>query len=212
MRIIYIIREFGICLGIITIYRKIWQRIFNFFLARKLNVKKVCIHPSANIIGLASINIGNNFHAGKDFWVEAVHSTAKQTFKPQLIIKDNVSVCDSVHIGATNYVEIGNNVLMASKIYISDHNHGFYAGENQSDPETPPISRPVSSDKRVVIEDNVWLGELVTVLPGVTIGKGSIIGSNSVVSKSIPPHSIAVGSPAKVIKQYNSISNKWESS
>jgi len=190
----------------------ILQRIFNLSLECKLNIKKLCIHPSAKIIGLSNIQIGENFYAGKDLWIEAVHSRGKLTYNPQIIIKDNVSICDSVHIAATNYVEIGNNVLMASKIYISDHNHGSYAGGTQSDPETPPNIRPVSCDKRVVIEDNVWLGEFVAVLPGVTIGRGSIIGSNSVVSKSIPPHSIAVGSPARVVKQYNSITKKWDSS
>ena len=62
----------------------------------------------------------------------------------------------------------------------------------------------------VIIEDNVWLGEFVSVLPGVKIGKGAIIGSNSVVTKDIPANTIAVGSPAKVIKKYNFETKKWE--
>ncbi|MBL4677498.1 MAG: hypothetical protein JKY70_15040 [Mucilaginibacter sp.] len=64
--------------------------------------------------------------------------------------------------------------------------------------------------KPVIIEDNVWIGETVSVLPGVTIGKGSIIGASAVVTKNIPPYSIAVGNPAKVIKTYNFESNSWE--
>jgi len=210
MKFINFFREYGAFLGALAIYKKILQRICNYFLSRKLKVKKVSIHPSAIILGLTNIKIGENFSSGKNFWIEAVISHHKISFNPKIIIKDNVSVNESVHIAATNYVEIGNNVLMASKIYISDHNHGFYAGKEQSDPETPPNSRPVTCNKRVVIEDNVWIGEFVAVLPGVTIGRGSIIGCNSVVSKSIPPHSIAVGSPARVIKQYNSITKKWE--
>lgn len=210
MKLIGIIREDGILFGIIRIYRRIWHRIFNLLLARKLDVIKLSIHPSSKVIGLTNIKIGKNFYAGKDFWIEAVDSHGELKYNPQIVIKDNVAVNDSVHIAATNYVEIGNNVLMASKIYISDHNHGSYVGEKQSDPEIPPNIRPVSCDKRVVIEDNVWLGEFVAVLAGVTIGRGSIIGSNSVVSKSIPPHSIAVGTPARVVKQYNSITKKWE--
>lgn len=54
--------------------------------------------------------------------------------------------------------------------------------------------------KPVTIEDDVWLGARVCILPGVTIGKGSIIGACAVVSKSIPPYSLAVGNPAKVVK------------
>lgn len=99
---------------------------------------------------------------------------------------------------------------MASKIYISDCTHGSYIGDiNDSDPMTLPIERPLSV-KSVKIEDNVWLGEFVSVLPGVTIGKGTIVGANSVVSKSLPPYVIAVGSPAKPIKFYNFDTQKWE--
>jgi acetyltransferase-like isoleucine patch superfamily enzyme len=210
MKILRFLKKNGLFLGFQVIYRKTSLLIYSSFLARKLNVRKLHIHPSAKIIGLLNIKVGENFHAGKDLWIEAVYSHGDITFNPQIIIKDNVAVNDSVHIAATNYVEIGNNVLMASKIYISDHNHGSYSGENQSDPEMPPNTRPVSCDKRVVIEDNVWLGEFVAVLSGVTIGRGCIIGSNSVVSKSIPPYSIAVGNPAIVVKRYNKENLKWE--
>ena|SRR3569833_3199784 len=107
-------------------------------------------------------------------------------------------------------VVIGNNVLMASKIYISDCTHGSYSGnEFDSDPEIPPAERPLIAQP-VVIEDNVWLGEFVSVLPGVTIGKGTIVGANSVVSRSLPPYVIAVGTPAKVIKNYNFETRMWE--
>lgn len=61
-----------------------------------------------------------------------------------------------------------------------------------------------------MIDDNVWLGELVCIMPGVTVGKGSIVGAHSVVTHDIPPYSIAVGSPAKVIKQYNFSTKIWE--
>jgi lipopolysaccharide O-acetyltransferase len=56
-----------------------------------------------------------------------------------------------------------------------------------------------------IIEDNVWLGEFVSILPGVTIGKGNIIGANSVVTQDIPPYSIAVGTPARVAKRFDEI-------
>ena len=130
--------------------------------------------------------------------------------KKTLIFGKNVQLNDYVHITAMNKVFIGDNVLMASKIYISDCSHGFYSGEEMdSSPEQHPIDRCYNISE-VVIEDNVWLGEFVSVLPGVTIGKGAIIGSNSVVTKDIPANTIAVGSPAKVIKKYNFETKKWE--
>ncbi|MFW2124843.1 acetyltransferase, partial [Acinetobacter ursingii] len=72
-----------------------------------------------------------------------------------------------------------------------------------------PTDRTLSV-KSVKIQNNVWLGEFVSVLPGVTIGEGTIVGANSVVTKSLPPYVIAVGSPAKPIKFYNFDTRKWE--
>lgn len=127
-----------------------------------------------------------------------------------LHIGRNVQINDYVHITAMKNVTIGDNVLMASKIYISDCSHGSYSGdENDSHPDSAPSKRPLFV-KEVIIKDNVWLGEFVSVLPGVTIGQGTIVGANSVVSKSLPPYVIAVGSPAKPIKKYNLESQKWE--
>jgi len=117
---------------------------------------------------------------------------------------------DFVHITAMENVSIGNNVLMACKIYISDCSHGSYDGDaNDSYPELPPMERKYRT-RPVFIEDNVWIGESVSVLPGVRIGKNSIIGANSVVTKNIPENSIAVGNPARVIKKYNFETSFWE--
>ena len=127
-----------------------------------------------------------------------------------LYLGDDIQMNDYVHITAMEKVQIGNNVLLASKIYISDCSHGSYSGnEFDSHPDTYPKTRPLFS-KPVTIEDNVWLGEFVSVLPGVTIGKGTIVGANSVVSKSLPAYIIAVGSPAKPIKKFNFRTSRWE--
>jgi lipopolysaccharide O-acetyltransferase len=123
---------------------------------------------------------------------------------------ENVQINDYVHITAMQSVKIGNNVLLASKIYISDCSHGSYIGdENDSHPNLIPADRPLFANP-VLIEDNVWIGEFVSVLPGVKIGKGTIVGANSVVSKSLPPYVIAVGIPAKPIKKFNFETSRWE--
>ena len=107
-------------------------------------------------------------------------------------------------------VEIGNNVLMASHVYISDNSHGVYKGTiEDSSPNTPPQKRNYLIEC-VKIGDNVWLGEGVIVMPGVTIGNGCVIGAHSVVNKSIPDNCIAVGTPAKIIKRYSFDTKKWE--
>ncbi|WP_281298271.1 acetyltransferase [Flavobacterium limnophilum] len=127
-----------------------------------------------------------------------------------LYVGKNVQINDYVHITAREHVFIGNNVLMASKIYISDCSHGSYSGDSfDSDPTSNPIDRKLFS-KSIIINDNVWLGEFVSVLKGVEIGEGTIVGANSVVSKSLPPYVIAVGIPARPIKKYNFETNRWE--
>ena len=171
------------------------------------------IFPNARIIrfpidirGKKYIQVSKGFTTGVGCRIEAYPETDKKV----LFFGENFQMNDYVHITAMQSVKIGNNVLLASKIYISDCSHGTYSGnENDSHPDSIPHDRPLSS-KPVVIEDNVWLGEFVSVLPGVTIGKGSIVGANSVVSKNLPPYVIAVGTPAKPIKKFNFETNKWE--
>lgn len=172
---------------------------------------KLCF-PKARLIRLpfdirckSKISVGKNLTTGIGCRIEAYPISEKIV----LTIGDNVQMNDYVHITAMEKVHIGNNVLLASKIYISDCSHGSYVGnEFDSNPNTSPQKRPLFSNP-VFIEDNVWLGEFVSVLPGVTIGRGTIVGANSVVAKSLPSYVIAVGTPAKPIKKFNFESNRW---
>ncbi|MDD6194985.1 MAG: acyltransferase [Lachnospiraceae bacterium] len=98
---------------------------------------------------------------------------------------------------------LGDDVLIASDVMISSENHGM----NPED-STPYMDQPLTSAS-VEIGDGCWIGEKVCIMPGVTIGKKSVIGAGSVVTKSIPDYSIAVGNPARVIKRYDFDMHKW---
>jgi len=127
----------------------------------------------------------------------------------RLVIGKNCKIGDNVHIVASKKVIIGDDCLFASKIFISDTNHGRYDGvQVKSSPAVPPDDRPLSTAE-VRIGDRVWIGENVVILPGVTIGNGSIIGANALVNRDVPMNSIAVGSPARVIKVWDSASESW---
>lgn len=156
--------------------------------------------------GKKFIEIGDGLTTGFNCRFDAFNH--KNLTGPLIKIGKNVEINDDVHIAAVEYVEIGDDVLIASKVYIADHNHGSYKGDVQDSPLTTPNSRKIYTDS-IKIEKNVWLGEFVCVLQGVTIGEGSIIGAMSVVTTNIPPYSIAVGSPAKVIKKFDFETNKW---
>lgn len=153
-----------------------------------------------------SISFGKNLTTGRNCRIEAYSKDQDKV----LFLGDNIEINDNVHITASQSVVIGNNVLMASRIYISDTSHGSYIGnQNDSHPDIFPKLRSLFCNS-VKIEDNVWIGEGVSILPGSNIGKGAIIGANSVVKGKIPSYSIAVGVPAKIIKQFNFDNKKWE--
>lgn len=159
-----------------------------------------------DVRGKKYISIEKGFTTGVGCRLEAYPINTNNV----LFIGENVQINDYVHITAMEKVSIGNNVLLASKIYISDCSHGSYSGDsNDSNPKINPSDRPLFSSP-VIIKNNVWIGESVSVLPGVIIGEGTIVGANSVVTKSLPDFVIAVGIPAKPIKKFNFQSQKWE--
>jgi acetyltransferase-like isoleucine patch superfamily enzyme len=170
-------------------------------------------YPSAKLIMLPSdirgkknIAWGSNFRVGLGCRLEAYGNDNRILLQ----IGNNVQLNDYVHITAMSKVIIGDDVLLASKIYISDCTHGNYS--NNTTLPTSPLEKPSLREmftKEVVIEDRVWIGESVSILPGVSIGEGSIIGANSVVTKNVPANVIAVGSPAIPIKYYDFKKQCW---
>ncbi|WP_165676326.1 DapH/DapD/GlmU-related protein [Metapseudomonas otitidis] len=131
--------------------------------------------------------------------------------KAVLKIGRNCQFNDYVHIGVAQEVEIGSNVLIASKVFISDHNHGSFSPEDgEAEIYLPPAKRRIVS-KPVIISDDVWLGEGVQVLPGVSIGKGAVVGAGAVVTRNIPAYSISVGVPARVVKVFDFNLKHWVS-
>ncbi|WP_312716650.1 DapH/DapD/GlmU-related protein [Sphingobacterium multivorum] len=181
-------------------------KLFYYVIRTKLLFKRArIIRFPFEIRGRRHITLKKGFTSGVGCRIEAFPACGGIS----LSFGENFQMNDYVHITAMRSVVIGDNVLIASKVYISDCSHGSYFGDdNDSHPESIPKDRPLFA-KSVHIEDNVWLGEFVSVLPGVTIGKGTIVGANSVVSRSLPPNVIAVGTPAIPIKRFNFHTNKW---
>ena len=93
-----------------------------------------------------------------------------------------------------NGVTIGESVMMGPNVLIYAQNHCTERTD------IPMREQGMAKIRPVIIEDDVWIGARVIILPGVTIGKGSVIGAGAVISKSIPPYSVAVGNPARIAK------------
>ena len=172
---------------------------------RKRILKSICekgtnfiVRGKIKIIGGQFIHIGNNFYAGPECRIEAWERYNDKRFSPKITIGNGVRINSKCHIGAINCIQIGNNVLFGSNVFITDHSHGRCI---EAENDIAPSDRDLFSKGPVVIEDNVWLCENVIILPGVHVGRGCIIGAGAVVTKDVPPYSVVVGNPAKVVKQ-----------
>jgi acetyltransferase-like isoleucine patch superfamily enzyme len=107
-------------------------------------------------------------------------------------------------ISAASRILIDEYVLLARNVYISDHGHAY------EEVDTPIMCQGISMVRPVSIGRHSWLGQNVSVLPGASIGVHCVIGANSVVLSDIPDYSVAVGSPARVVKMYNRSTKRWE--
>lgn len=162
------------------------------------------IDESCKIIGKENIVIGSECSIGPCCEIIAFNSHLGQELHSDLTIGNHVRITSRCRITCAGTLSIGNDVLIAPDVMITDHNHGM-------DPTYPGGYSPQPLlVGETVVGDGVWLGRGVCVLSNVTIGAHSIIGANSVVTHDIPEYCMAVGSPAKTIKRYNLKTKQWE--
>ncbi|MBD5274762.1 MAG: acetyltransferase [Bacteroides sp.] len=179
-----------------------------FIITKLCYPRQRLVRKNFEIRGKKMIRFGNNLTTGVGCRIEAFVSDNNKEQK--IFLGDRIQLNDYVHISALMSVRIGDDTLIASHVYISDNSHGIYKESDfDTNPEIIPIQRPYLVDS-VCIGSKVWIGEGVIVMPGVSIGDGAIIGAHSIVNKDIPPQTIAVGAPIKIIKRWNDKSNKWE--
>jgi acetyltransferase-like isoleucine patch superfamily enzyme len=155
----------------------------------------------AKVYGRSRIDVlpFNNFELG-DYSTIEDFCTINNGVGDVIIGKNSIIGIGNVIIGP---VTIGNNVMLAQHIVVSGLNHGY------EDISIPPKDQKVSTNC-ITIADNVWIGANAVITAGVSIGKHSVIGAGSVVTKNIPEYVVAVGNPAKILKRYNRESGNWE--
>lgn len=187
--------------GVLGFARLTFWLIITKVLYRPARLIRLPIH----VRGRPCIRWGTGFTTGVGTRIDALGDLDQV----QVRIGENVQLNDYVHIAAIECITIGNDVLIASKVFITDHNHGIYSGLSpHSDPAIKPAFRALASAP-VVIEDRVWLGEHVCVLPGVRIGQGSVVAAGAVVTRDLPANVMAAGVPAKVMKRYDGEAAIW---
>jgi len=174
-----------------------------FFIRYRPNLasagRRVVFFPPVRIDGAQYISIGSRTSIQSNSWLYAEGQPgAGSTLK----IGSGSVLGHANHITAIRSVTIGNSVLTANQVYISDNSHSY------EDILTPILNQPVEFRGEVKIGDGSWLGENVCVI-GASVGKNCVIGANSVVTHDIPDYCVAVGAPARIIKQYSLSKGAW---
>lgn len=118
-------------------------------------------------------------------------------------LEEGVILHKGVRIDCAGQLDIGNYVLIGPNVYISDRSHAY---EN---PQIPVMQQGYAVKGPLSIGDNTWIGIHACIIGNVRIGKGCVIGANTVVTKDIPDHCVVAGNPGRIIKQYDASCGKW---
>lgn len=149
------------------------------------------------------IEIGKNVFIAEGSFLSVVKEHKGKKFQPSIVINDNVCIGADFHVSCTKSIVIEKNVLISDRVFIADGIHGF---ENIN---IPVIDQPMINKGKVLIKEGSFLGINVVILPGVTVGKNSVVGASSVVTQDVPDYSVVIGNPARIIKKYDDKTKKW---
>lgn len=164
--------------------------------------RSIIMWPPVTIFNEQYIHIGSHTMIGPGVALSAGMVPGQECISDRVVvIGDRCLIGRNSGIVGHFSVEIGNDVWTGHHVYVTDQNHGY------EDP-TRPISLQTQPERAVRIGDGSWIGHGAVILPGVTIGRHVVVGANSVVTSDLPDFSVAVGSPARVIRQLRD--GKWE--
>lgn len=161
------------------------------FYSAAFSTSGLVVGRNISIVGTKNISIGSHVVLGNQTWLDCIDNAI-------LIIGDDVSFSQNVHVSAMVEVRIGNGCLIGSDVLVTDHDHSFGAEYN----EILPKKRPLKTRGKTILGRNVWLGDNVKILSGVSLGDNVVVASNSVVNQSFPDNVVIGGIPAKILKVF----------
>ena len=187
-------------------YYKIVKRLRWFYWRNKFGTarNKISIGKHVTFLHPNLLHFGKGIGIGDYTYFLPCTQFAGEKYSPQIIIGNNCWIGIRNSFAAIDKVQIGNNVLFAGYVHITDHSHGY------EDINEPITKQKLISKGPVIIEDDCWLGFGCEILSGVHIGKHSIVAARAVVTKDVPAYSIVAGNPARIVKKYNSETKQWE--
>ena len=189
-----------------NLLNKIKSRIRRIYYSKVMNTKGTNFNMRGGVIvnNPQCIYLGKGAGIGDNTFLGPVIQYAGIAYNPKIIIGEGTWVGKNCSIAAIDRVEIGKHVLFAGHVHITDHSHGY------EDIEQPIAPQRLICKGPVMIEDDCWLGFSCEILSGVHIGKHCIVAARAVVTKDVPAYSIVAGNPARIVKQYNFETKKWE--
>jgi len=152
--------------------------------------RRTVVQTPVRIEGERRMRLGSDVFIGADSWL---HVVGDPDGPVAIEVGDGTSIVGHCVLSAAQSVRLGERVLLARGVYISDHSH------ERGDAGRAVLDQGVDGIAPVAIGDGAWLGENVVVCPGVTIGAGAVVGANSVVTSDVPEGAVAVGAPARVV-------------
>jgi len=144
---------------------------------------------------LKGVILGKNVVVGKNAWFDI----SRKTKGGKIFVDDGTQIGRNAVVSACKKIYIGKKCLISYNVSIMDHDH------NVLDPDVPPLESGITEGREITIEDECFVGAHSFILKGVRLGKRSVVGANSVVTKSFPPYSVIAGSPAKLIRMLKTI-------
>lgn len=203
------LRDNGLPWTVPAMGRALARRVRSAIAARVLDAPGLSLGPDCELLGMRHVRWGHDVSIRSRLWLEAVTRYAAEEFSPVIVVGDRTSFSDDVHITAIERIEIGRDVLFGSHVFVGDHQHGSYSGPLHSHPAQPPSARPLVARGPVIIEDRVWIGDGAHIVGPCRIGEGAVVGAHALVRGDVPPRSMAVGAPARVIKVWDESSARW---
>jgi acetyltransferase-like isoleucine patch superfamily enzyme len=160
------------------------------------------VEGGCRIQNAGAMVIGRDVYIGRRSWLVAPARTAGAV---AIRIGDGSALGEGATVSAVNEVIIGKSVLFGPRVWVSDHNHEY------RDVRRPILEQGWTLGGRVEIEDHAWIGAGAVIVGarGLTVGRGSVVGANSVVLHDVPAFTVMAGNPARAVSRYDHVTGTW---